>query len=367
MPPRESPKKQWVFTINNYSDEELSSLKQRLQEHSQYAIIGQEQASTGTEHLQGFVSFKKKVRFSGAKQIIGDRAYIAPSRASAAANQAYCSKDGQFWEHGVPPRPARASDPDSRPLHELAQSFLECLETGKSLTDLLKDQPFHMLSHASTWLKSYHQIKQHEVKQRGPVLCIWLYGATGTGKSTFAHDLWPNAYIKDPSTLWWDGYVQQPEVIVDDFGFSYPPVINLLNWFSPFKCRVQIKGGYTSLAASKFIVTSNFHPDSLFPSQLDAVKRRFSIFNIEQGLEPVKQLIAEYEVLIESTPASPQPTVSSRRSSILSSCSIMHTPSTSNDDGSSLSDGPMTNCTLNTPSIDWETESDSTIKRRRVR
>ena len=44
----------------------------------------------------------------------------------------------------------------------------------------------------------------------------WRYGPTGTGKSRTAHEDYPDAYIK-ANTKWWDGYIDQEVVIIDDF------------------------------------------------------------------------------------------------------------------------------------------------------
>lgn len=35
---------------------------------------------------------------------------------------------------------------------------------------------------------------------------IWIYGPPKTGKTTYALDCYPNAYLKDPSNLFWEGY-----------------------------------------------------------------------------------------------------------------------------------------------------------------
>jgi len=38
------------------------------------------------------------------------------------------------------------------------------------------------------------------------------------GKSRLAHATLPEAYVKEPRTKWWNGYLCQSDVIIDDFG-----------------------------------------------------------------------------------------------------------------------------------------------------
>jgi hypothetical protein len=44
----------------------------------------------------------------------------------------------------------------------------------------------------------------------------WIYGPTGTGKSYSLELAYPDAYLKQ-SNKWWDGYKDEPVVIIEDF------------------------------------------------------------------------------------------------------------------------------------------------------
>lgn len=79
---------------------------------------------------------------------------------------------------------------------------------------LFEEEPYYMLQHANNWLRSYHTVCSSHCMDRQSVICIWIYGPTGTGKSTYSHETMPNAYVKDPSKHWWDGYLQQVDVIL---------------------------------------------------------------------------------------------------------------------------------------------------------
>lgn len=68
-----SPAKNWVFVLNNYTEEECSAIVPIIQENCSKAIVSYEVGESGTPHLQGYIEFKKKSRplgvFSFTKRI----------------------------------------------------------------------------------------------------------------------------------------------------------------------------------------------------------------------------------------------------------------------------------------------------------
>jgi len=107
------------------------------------------------------------------------------------------------------------------------------------------------------------------------------------GKSRRAHEELRNAYVKDPRTKWWNGYLGEKECIIDDFGPQGIDINHLLRWFDRYKCMVENKGGMMPLLCDKFIVTSNFHPVDVYKDkegvihpQTDALVRRLEIIEI---------------------------------------------------------------------------------------
>ncbi|CAH1777288.1 unnamed protein product, partial [Owenia fusiformis] len=87
----------WCFTINNYTEEDETRLKALT---PQYMIYGKEVGESATPHLQGFINLGIKGRksFTSMKKMIGQNAYIKEARASEAANEKYCSKDGDVYK-----------------------------------------------------------------------------------------------------------------------------------------------------------------------------------------------------------------------------------------------------------------------------
>lgn len=96
---RESPAKQWVFTLNNYTEEEYNNCCNVLKE-MKYAIVGKEIGSSGTPHLQGFFILNTKLRLSGLKKLFNnDRYHFDRSNCKDGTKSSdYCKKGQQSHE-----------------------------------------------------------------------------------------------------------------------------------------------------------------------------------------------------------------------------------------------------------------------------
>jgi Putative viral replication protein len=93
--------KNWCFTLNNYTDQDVDRIMS-LESDVDYLIIGKEVGESGTPHLQGFVSFKSRVRRTTAIQRIGQAHFTVCRNIENSVN--YCKKDGDFMELGELPR-----------------------------------------------------------------------------------------------------------------------------------------------------------------------------------------------------------------------------------------------------------------------
>jgi hypothetical protein len=98
--------KHWVFTLHNYTDDDVERMNNLINTESgiRYIIYGKENGEEGeTPHLQGFISFVKKRRFSAVKEILG-RSSVHVERAKYEDYAAeYCKKEGDYFEFGIPP------------------------------------------------------------------------------------------------------------------------------------------------------------------------------------------------------------------------------------------------------------------------
>jgi len=95
-----SQSKRWVFTLNNYDEAELESLRANLQKEARYAIFGKEVGKEDTPHLQGYASFGNAYRLKRVKLLLGERCHVEVARGNEEENYIYCSKENNFEEFG---------------------------------------------------------------------------------------------------------------------------------------------------------------------------------------------------------------------------------------------------------------------------
>lgn len=254
--------RRWCFTINNYTDQDVKDV---LKWECNYVVVGREVgAKCLTPHLQGFVTFKTPKRFSAVKKL--KEGHWEPAKGTSAQAADYCKKAKNFEEVGVVPYSGRRTDlqkataiiRDSGSLKEVSD---ECPETYVKYSRGLRD-------YALLQIPSY----DHDA-----VRGIWISGSPGTGKTHAARMYDSSAYMK-AQNKWWDGYIGQETVILDDLDTD--KLAHYLKiWSDKWSCTGETKGGTVQLQHTLFIVTSNFTIEELFKDQSDetirALIRRF--------------------------------------------------------------------------------------------
>lgn len=278
------------------------TVKNYLQENSSYAVFGYERAglaNTGTPHLQGFFALKQLKRLHQIKRELGiDAIHLEKARDNIATNRTYCTKSGNFWEHGTRPSYNNGGGGGNRDSSHPTVKFIAIMNNPhgpKQLKAYMEEHPKTWLMHGSKMLNNYY-LAQREIK-RDNILVIWLHGITGVGKSRFAHAILPDAYRKTPNLKWWHSYRLQKSVIVDDLNLDAIDVSYWLVWLDRYPCTVETKGGEVPLHASLFILTSNYEPSEIFRINSDALLRRIKVFEIlsDDDFTPVQALIEAHK------------------------------------------------------------------------
>lgn len=264
----------WVWTLNNYTNDELTHLAVPLvADRVRYRCFQPERGENGTPHLQGFISFPSPCSLGAARLRLGlDRAHLEIARGSPAQCRAYCSKedtrDGAalapngelfaFVEHGeLPPAQGERTD---------WEHIRDDLKEGKSLEDLAETHPGHLIRYPNG-MRTMQSVLRGKRKSDDPPIVRWFYGPTGSGKSRAAHDAHPDAYVKMPGNKWWDGYDQQDAVIIDDYRCDLCPFSHLLQLLDRYPYRVEMKGTSMQFCSKNIIITTPKSPQETWASR----------------------------------------------------------------------------------------------------
>jgi len=296
-PPRAKPTKAWVFTIFliDQEDHDRSECAIDLnlwiihlnQLSAQYCVAGREVCpATGRHHLQGFVYFKSLKTFETASAAIYrpngvgfDKCFVqAKSPFSTFAETIdYCKKDDDIVvEYGVPPVDVKeAQQRGGEAIASKWSNTRACAEIG----DFEKVCDQHFVQYYNT-LQTIYRDKAPMPADLPEVCGFWIVGASGAGKTTYAHQRWPNSYRKSASK-WWCGYQDQASVVLDDFDTNHACLGHHLKlWGDKFSFIAEIKGRSAPIRPKAFVITSQYTVEEIWPADhhtQDAIKRRFKV------------------------------------------------------------------------------------------
>lgn len=262
----------FCFTVNNWTEADIEWFNNT--NIFKYVCYGKEVGENLTPHLQGYFEFPNGNRKSlnACVKYIHDhgcpcRPHIEIAVASAAKAIGYCEKDGVFWEKGDRPKgQGKRSDIDDA---------TDILSNGGSLQDVAHALP-------TVFVKFHRGLQAFQLTTQSvrswKTEVFWLWGPTGSGKSRYAWETYPDAYPKQSGTKWWCNYVGQDTAIIDDFRPSKEMPFNfILNLFDRYPLLLETKGGQVQCRLKTILVTCPFSPDQLLEN-LEWV-------GVEQGLQ----------------------------------------------------------------------------------
>jgi len=292
----------YIFTLNNYTDEEISQLSSG---DYTYIVWGREVGESGTPHLQGFVHFENAKTMSAVHKIKGwKRSALQPSVKPLSAID-YCKKGEQphsEWEEfGVDgPNYGKNADLYERGVFKQGRrseldAVYELVKSGVSVDEVAWDNPdIYERCHKS--LTKIEDIRLRKLRRTEMTEGIWIFGETGSGKSEFAFNTYDdgNSYSYPYDNGWWDGYKCQPTVIVDEFRGQIPfnEILRMVDKHPNYYVRRRNREPMPFIS-KKVIITSSLHPREVFKnlSATDSIAqlyRRFKIYKI------VDNILTEY-------------------------------------------------------------------------
>ena len=261
----------WVFTLNNYTQEEEQALKEL---ECKWIIFGHEHQNEGTPHLQGAVSFNSPKWFNSLKKLF-PRAHFEKMIGTCSQSKDYCTKEDKtsYFEKGLMPEDKRKNLLNKDNWEE----YKRAAEEGR-----FDDIP------AKYWIRYQNSFKQiYSDSKKDPDQSnftdydlkhhfLWLWGPTGTGKSHSARRIakelnCPDPYLKDLNK-WWNGYDHQKVTIIEE---ANPKKCEYLadyfkKWLDKWSFTAECKGTVLQGCRPEYIiVTSNYTIRDCFPEERD--------------------------------------------------------------------------------------------------
>lgn len=246
--------KVWCFTLNNYVETELVSLRESLsKEEVRYAVFGKEKGSEDTPHLQGYVSFRKVKRFNAVKRLVGERCHLERAKGNEEQNYNYCTKDGEYEEFGERSTIGKRSDLEEfkeavksgiRNLKRLREEFSDvCAKYPRFVSEYIRDnvpEPTLEMHPLRDWQQDLYKKLTHEPDDREVVFVVDYEG--NKGKSWFAKyycHLHDNAFMMRPGKHADMAYMLPPELRVLFLDCTRKQVE-----YMPYTFMEELKDGY---------------------------------------------------------------------------------------------------------------------------
>lgn len=255
----------WCFTYNNptHYPEELGALLVNIN-HFRYAVFQLEEGEeTKTKHYQGYLECAKNVRRSYLTNMTCDKISWRKRRGTQKEARDYCMKEDTRlhgpYEFGtfVVNKQGRRTD-----LIKLRDSVLNRTPLNEVVPTVLNNQQLRFVQGLSSYVPLSHKYVVKKV--------YWLWGATGVGKTLTAMTACPegNTWMSNGTGQWFDGYIGQTHVIIDEFRAKNWPYDLMLKLLDGYELNVPIKGGFTRWYPKVIYITAPMPPNECYFRQL---------------------------------------------------------------------------------------------------
>lgn len=263
----------WIFTLNNYTTEEVDFIRQVQQSNTiiRFLIFGFEVGEQGTPHLQGYLELCQKKTLASMRRIL-PRCHLEIRRGSQSQAIEYCQKEGEYEEFGEKKETQQGKRSDLEALHT-------SLKVGMSLLDI-SNEHFGSFVRYHRAIRSWQLLNAPRIREQPSVVVYW--GQTGSGKT---RSVWDNAPTPEDVWVyggngWFDGYHGQRIALFDDFNGGELQLTMLLKVLDRYPLQVPIKGGFVSWTPEEIYITSNLNPEVWYmnarPQHQAALHRRFT-------------------------------------------------------------------------------------------
>ena len=276
--------KKWNLTLNNPSDygftrERLLDLLNQLS--PTYLAITDEISEEGTPHTHIYLQRNSNLRFSTIKRKF-PTAHIERAYGSAKQNRDYLAKDGKwantekaktsvegsFYEWGDLPTEQEERSP-------AMSALLQALKDGLTTIEII--ETFPQFGFKVKEIDLLRETLKHEKyrKEKRPVHVIYLFGASGAGKTSSIYDAHGAENIcrvtdyGGPNGVRFDAYHGQAVIVFEEF-HSQIPIENMLNYLDIYPLMLPARYSDRVACYTTVYITSNLSLEE----QYEDIQRR---------------------------------------------------------------------------------------------
>lgn len=249
----------WLLTLWYDPDVELNIATEGVR----YFVYGHEIApETFRPHIHLFIQFEDRKRFGVIKRMFGDDCHAELRRGTPQEAKDYCVKDAiGVKEWGVMKELHKGSRSD---LNEAVEDIVG----GATLSDIVDERPAVFARYSKNLAILSCALFRKEFIKDKVVTVYW--GPTGVGKTRTALEAaGPSVYCvtlpsQTTSKIWFDGYIGQYAVILDDF-IGQVDFRFMLTLLDKYTSLVEVKGALTPMVAKRIYITSDRDPKEWYP------------------------------------------------------------------------------------------------------
>lgn len=269
--------KTWDFTIFDYERYGIIDFIKNDLEWNRCVCSEEVCPTTGNMHLQGRITWKRTYRLAAILKLFGqedDPDWIK----NVTFDKSISTRDWNYYKKlgGV-----RAIDEDKSKQGKRTD-LEDCYNAY-----IKGDKKAIMENYLGTFIRNNKHISSAfgmlKEPRKEPPQVFWLYGVKGSGKTRFVIEKEPDLWLSSGGLRWFDGYMNQEAVCLDDFRATQCEFEFFLRLIDRYPMRVEYKGGSIEWTPKRIYITSIFDPERAFAlktsEDLGQVTRRITEVN----------------------------------------------------------------------------------------